>query len=1209
MSIFNNNDYDNNTNITKDELEQKLSGYFNKIEEVKIDYGLNLNSNIYVDNNTINKEKITYVKNVSSDIQTQFTNLSNSIGGVFSNNNSYSGDNIYLGSSSFNQMSLTNNGITTQLNSRELSYLDGTTSNLQQQINNKQNLISNPISNNLVSMNNLGQTINNNISITSDDTLNTTSNNIIPSSTAIKNYVDNKINNLSYESTVGQPVIFYFSNTNNNVVGYEDLLNKPDILPEDIEMIQLNNNRVLLHGYASSALNRTLIPGGIWSFTFYGYVNDNARTTRYEVEIYKRDNNGLETLLGTIMSSDINLSSVNVISFNGTIVNDTITNLTDKLLIKIYGYSNVSNQTINLYFYHSGSNHNSYVSSPLTLSHNDLAGLDTGDYQHLSLIQKQKATQFSNISQDGLLSSANFITFNNKENYINNGLITQYFRGDKSWAILDKNSVGLNNVDNTSDVNKVISNLTQSALDLKQPLINNTVDIVAKSLSDISGNLRNELNLMNTFYQLIYVAGQYGNDLNSGYSILKPKLNIQNAIDNSASNSGVIILISPWVYTQSPITLNKQNITLSAMTYDKSALVSINTLNITSVNSSVRLIGLSINILNISGNCNVYLNCCKINQINKSGNGYFEINECNINQSIYFDCSGSINNIFSSNMPCVLTNSNTANNNQISISNNMLIGPIILIGNNNIIGFNNTPIYSASSSTNAINISGLNNVLYLSNLTILNPDNSNGKILISANNYYSILNVVYNKSTSVFNGIKLTRIMYNNNITSDIVNSENLNFSTTLNNTTPTQLSYLNNVSSDIQTQLNNTVKLSNNNEYTGTNIYYNNLTISNTLLRLYNGSAISFLDGSNNVVNISTSNLNCLKNLTSNVQSSINNMVSLSNDNTFLGTQTFNNTIVNSILKINGSILLNDLSMYILQSQLGTLNLINTSLTIQEQLNSKIDISNNNSNSFNGINTFGSSSTVNLNGVINLNNNIITNTKTITPTELSYLDGLNSNIQNQINNISGPIWVSIATSNNMTTLISSSTATSLQKIYSVSTGNGPTYYNITMPNNYYLDYQYCIFGKTLKLKYNFLCKDRTGMSAGYQSYLFPINVPNISVNTSLVSTKSDWVANQNYGSITADSANGYNWEGFNYSSKIGTGWVANGTGYSGPTEVILFNYTTNLINNQPHQWNYKAIMMNINEGSFRPFISDNRGGLNGALWINYKFECEIPIL
>ena len=37
--------------------------------------------------------------------------------------------------------------------------------------------------------------------------------------------------------------------------------------------------------------------------------------------------------------------------------------------------------------------------------------------------------------------------------------------------------------------------------------------------------------------------------------------------------------------------------------------------------------------------------------------------------------------------------------------------------------------------------------------------------------------------------------------------------------------------------------------------------------------------------------------------------------------------------------------------------------------------------------------------------------------------------------------------------------------------------------------------------------------------------------------------------------------------------------------------------------------MMNINEGSFRPFISDNRGGLNGALWINYKFECEIPIL
>ena len=53
MSIFNNNDFDNNDTITKDVLEQKLNGYYNKVEEVKIDYGLNLNSNIFIDNNVV----------------------------------------------------------------------------------------------------------------------------------------------------------------------------------------------------------------------------------------------------------------------------------------------------------------------------------------------------------------------------------------------------------------------------------------------------------------------------------------------------------------------------------------------------------------------------------------------------------------------------------------------------------------------------------------------------------------------------------------------------------------------------------------------------------------------------------------------------------------------------------------------------------------------------------------------------------------------------------------------------------------------------------------------------------------------------------------------------------------------------------------------------------------------------------------------------
>lgn len=55
----------------------------------------------------------------------------------------------------------------------------------------------------------------------------------------------------------------------------------------------------------------------------------------------------------------------------------------------------------------------------------------------------------------------------NYEPIIASGLGTQYWRGDKVWATLDKAAVGLPNVDNTSDANKPISTAQQTALNLK----------------------------------------------------------------------------------------------------------------------------------------------------------------------------------------------------------------------------------------------------------------------------------------------------------------------------------------------------------------------------------------------------------------------------------------------------------------------------------------------------------------------------------------------------------------------------------------------------------------------------------------------------------------------------------------------------------------------------------------------------------------------
>ena len=66
------------------------------------------------------------------------------------------------------------------------------------------------------------------------------------------------------------------------------------------------------------------------------------------------------------------------------------------------------------------------------------------------------------------ISTLTQTALNAKEGTITAGTTGQYYRGDKSFQTLDSTAVGLGNVDNTSDVNKPISTLTQTALNAKE---------------------------------------------------------------------------------------------------------------------------------------------------------------------------------------------------------------------------------------------------------------------------------------------------------------------------------------------------------------------------------------------------------------------------------------------------------------------------------------------------------------------------------------------------------------------------------------------------------------------------------------------------------------------------------------------------------------------------------------------------------------------
>lgn len=149
---------------------------------------------------------------------------------------------------------------------------------------------------------------------------------------------------------------------------------------------------------------------------------------------------------------------------------------------------------------------------------------------------------------------------NTKEPTITAGTTSQYWRGDKSWQTLDKNAVGLGNVDNTSDLNKPISTATQTALNGK--FNNPTGDTTQYIAGDgslitfpISGQagtivreVRNTTGATLTKGTIVYISGATGNKatiskaIATGDSTSAQTFGLLQADISNNSNGYVVIL-------------------------------------------------------------------------------------------------------------------------------------------------------------------------------------------------------------------------------------------------------------------------------------------------------------------------------------------------------------------------------------------------------------------------------------------------------------------------------------------------------------------------------------------------------------------------------------------------------------------------------------------------------------------------------------------
>jgi len=200
------------------------------------------------------------------------------------------------------------------------------------------------------------------------------------------------INASSSVVNAGPGVIYFLTNVSAGFGTYEYMSKTPDALAEIEETVVVNANTILIHEYISDVtINKTIIDAGIWEFNFFGYVN--TLNANFVIDTYKRTSGGAETLLFSVETDIINWLTPDL-SNSTTVQQAFACNATDSLVIKIYGKTTqTSNVTLKLV--HSGTTHYSHLHTPLTLAHNDIAGLQggaSGEYFHLNSSDNTKIT-------------------------------------------------------------------------------------------------------------------------------------------------------------------------------------------------------------------------------------------------------------------------------------------------------------------------------------------------------------------------------------------------------------------------------------------------------------------------------------------------------------------------------------------------------------------------------------------------------------------------------------------------------------------------------------------------------------------------------------------------------------------------------------------------------------------------------------------------
>jgi len=252
-------------------------------------------------------------------------------------------------------------------------------------------------------------------------------------------------------------------------------------------------------------------------------------------------------------------------------------------------------------------------------------------------------------------------------------------------------------------------------------------------------------------------VGKDGNDTTGDGTLINPVLTITKALTLVGAGRNTVI-VHPGSYSESP-TVSSANTTIAT-----SELTGANTQisGTLTLSAAARISGIKLTNLTITGSGNTYISNCTVDtQVIKSGSNYVEIinTELQCVSGVQITGAGTVSIVGNKCWAVAVSN---ASANVLIKDSYQVITPSVTAGTLQLDG---SAIFAASPASNAVT-SSAGSFITLANCFVLNSAGTNVE-RVSLAGFYSILNLVYDKTNSTFAGTNLNAIDYFSVINAD----------------------------------------------------------------------------------------------------------------------------------------------------------------------------------------------------------------------------------------------------------------------------------------------------------------------------------------------------------------------------------------------------------------------------------------------------------